>query len=77
MVQVTFRRRFAGEDHLVVVQPDGTLALIPSWMARKRSGSATLTACPRLSVGRLVELRARIDALLASSGGELAPHEGR
>ena len=28
-----FRRRFAGEDHLVVVQPDGTLALVPSWMA--------------------------------------------
>ena len=33
MVQVEHRKRFAGEDHLVVVQPDGTLALIPSWMS--------------------------------------------
>ncbi|MET4803892.1 hypothetical protein ABIA96_006496 [Bradyrhizobium sp. LB11.1] len=33
MVQVEHRKRFAGEDHLVVVQPDGTLALIPAWMS--------------------------------------------
>ena len=69
MVPVTFRRRFAGEDHLVVVQPDGTLALVPSWMAEAVAGSATLTTCPRLSVGRLVELRARLDTLLACSDG--------
>ena len=29
-MQVEHRKRFAGEDHLVVVQPDGTLALRPS-----------------------------------------------
>ena len=29
MVQVQHSKRFAGEDHLVVVQPDGTLA--PGW----------------------------------------------
>ena len=76
MVPVTFRRRFAGEDHLVVVQPDGTLALVPSWMAEAVAGSATLTTCPRLSVGRLIELRARLDTLLASSDGESAPRGG-
>jgi hypothetical protein len=64
MVPVMFQRRFAGEDHLVVVQPDGTLALIPSWMAEAVASSAILTACPRLSIGRLIELRARLDTLL-------------
>ena len=76
MVPVTLRRRFAGEDHLVVVQPDSTLALVPSWMAEAGAGSATLTTCPRLSVGRLIELRARLDTLLASCDGESAPRGG-
>lgn len=56
MVQVEHRKRFAGEDHLVVVQPDGTLALIPAWMSEDIARSATLTASPRLAVERLVEL---------------------
>ena len=76
MVPVTFRRQFAGEEHLVVVQPDGTLALVPSWMAEAAAGSATLTTCPRLSIGRLVELRTRLDTLLASCVGETAPRGG-
>jgi Family of unknown function (DUF5372) len=68
MVQVEHRKRFAGEDHLVVVQPDGTLALIPAWMSEDSARSATLTASPRLAVGRLFELRARIDVLIAYAG---------
>jgi len=76
IVPVTFRRRFAGEDHLVVIQPDGTLALVPSWMAEPMAGSATLTTCPRLLVDRLVESRARLDTLLACSDGESAPRGG-
>jgi hypothetical protein len=76
MVPVTFRRRFAGEEHLVVIQPDGTLALVPSWMVEAAAGSATLTTCPRLSIGRLVELRMRLDTLLASCGGESALRGG-
>jgi hypothetical protein len=75
MVQVVHRKRFAGEAHLVVVQPDGTLALIPAWMAEETAGAATLTKIPRLSVGRLIELRGRIDALLASASGAL-PQSG-
>ena len=55
MVQVEHRKRFAGEDHLVVVQPDGTLALIPAWMSEDIARSATLTASPRLAVEKLVE----------------------
>src|SRR5690242_11381071 len=70
------RRRFAGEDHLVIVQHDGTLALVPCWMSEETAGAATLTSHPRLSVDRLLELRARVDALLASSGGESALRSG-
>src|SRR6266436_5232404 len=55
---------------------DGTLALIPAWMSEDIARSATLTASPRLAVGRLVELRARIDALIASQGGAWPPREG-
>lgn len=76
MVQVEHRKRFAGEDHLVVVQPTGTLALIPAWMSEDIARSATLTASPRLAVERLVELRARIDVLIASQGGAWPPREG-
>jgi hypothetical protein len=72
-----FRRRFAGEDHLVVVQPDDTLALIPSWMAEETAASAIITASPRLSVGRLLELRRGLDTLLACPGGESASQEQR
>ena len=35
MVQVEHRKRLAGEDHLLVVQPDDTLALIPAWMSEE------------------------------------------
>jgi hypothetical protein len=45
MVQVEHRKRFAGEEHLVVVQPDGTLALIPAWMSEETAvfGDAKMT----------------------------------
>ena len=76
LVPVMFRRLFAGEEHLVVIQPDGTLALVPSWMSEEAAGSATLTENLRLSVDRLLVLRARLDALLASLGGESAPQRG-
>ena len=66
MVQVEHRKRFAGQDHLVVVQPDGTLALMPSWMSEETARCAAITSSPCLSVDRLVELRIRLDALLAS-----------
>jgi hypothetical protein len=72
MVTVMYRRRFGGEDHLVVEQPDRTLALIPSWMADESAATAVVTVSPRLSVCRLLELRRRLDALLACPGGESA-----
>ena len=41
-MQVEHRKRFAGEEHLVVVQPDGTLALIPAWMSEETARSGVL-----------------------------------
>ncbi|MGY3509532.1 MULTISPECIES: Y4bD/Y4pK family protein [Bradyrhizobium] len=76
MVQVEHRKRFAGEDRLVMVQPDGTLALIPAWMNEDIARSATLTASPQLAVERLVELRARIDAYCLSRRGMAPAKEG-
>ena len=74
-VEVVHRRRFAGAEHLVVVQRDGTLALIPAWMSEETARSAALTACPRLSVDRLMDLRRQLDSLHASRG-ESAPQAG-
>jgi hypothetical protein len=55
MVQVEHRKRFAGEDHLVVVQPDGTLALIPAWMSEETARSTAITSSPCLSGLRRIE----------------------
>ena len=76
MVHVEYRRRFAGEDHLVVTQPDGTLALVPAWMSDEPARAAAITTSPCLSVDRLVELRARLDTLLPSVGGESPLRDG-
>ena len=76
MVQVEHRKRFAGEEYLVVVQPDGTDAPIPAWKSEETARSTAITGTPCLSIDRLVELRVQLEALLASSDGELAPHQG-
>jgi hypothetical protein len=59
MVQVEHRKRFAGEDHLVVVQPDGTLNLIPAWMSEDNARSATLTASPAVGCRKARRFAAR------------------
>ena len=46
LITVVHAKRFAGKDHLVVVQPDGTLALIPAWMSGEAARSATVTSRP-------------------------------
>jgi hypothetical protein len=72
-VTVVHRRQFAGAEHMVVVQRDGTLALMPAWMSEEAARSITLTTCPRLSVERLMELRRQLDSLQASRGNR--PHK--
>ena len=50
MVQVEHRKRFAGEEYLVVVQPDGTHALIPAWKSEETARSTAITGTPCLSM---------------------------
>jgi hypothetical protein len=62
-------KRHAGADHFVIRQPDRTLALLPAGMTKASRDSEALVAHPRFPVERLSDLRALIDALLASCTG--------
>jgi hypothetical protein len=76
MVAVVGSKRHVGADHLVICQPDRTLALLPVWMTDPTAASYQLVSSPRLSIESLAEVRALIDALLASSGRESPRREG-
>jgi hypothetical protein len=68
IVAVVGSKRYAGADHLVVRQPDRTLALLPVWMTEPAAAACRLVASPQLSLARLAEVRALVDLLLAASG---------
>src|SRR3954469_16575483 len=76
MVAVVGSKRHAGADHLVIRQPDRTLALLPVWMTAPAAASHQLVSPPRLSIESLAEVRALVDALLASSGRESSRRKG-
>src|SRR3954467_9515400 len=76
MVAVVGSKRHAGVDHLVIRQSDRTLALLPVWMTEPAAASHQLVSSPRLVVERLADVRALIDALLASSRRESSRREG-
>ena len=76
MVAVVGAKRHAGSAHLVIRQPDRTLCLIPKWMTEPAGASADLVSDLRLPVQQLVHLRALIDSLVASSGGESSRRDG-
>ena len=42
MVAVVGSKRHAGTEHLVIRQPDRTLALLPTWMTEPAAGSYQL-----------------------------------
>jgi hypothetical protein len=67
LVGVLARKRLGGEEHFVIRQPDGTLTLLPAWMATPVAASFRLISDPRLPVNRLLEVRILVEALLASS----------
>src|SRR5436305_13146857 len=69
-------KRHAGAVHFIIRQPDRTLALLPVWMTDASRGAQALVAHPRLPVERLADLRALVDALMASCGGEPPRCEG-
>src|SRR3954462_7482286 len=71
MVAVVGSKRHVGADPLVIRQPDRTLTLLPVWMTEPAAAFHQLVSSPRLSIESLAEVRALVDALLASSGREL------
>jgi hypothetical protein len=76
-VAVVGRQRHAGAEHFVVRQPDTTLALLPAWMTMADTTlSATLVTHPRIAPDALVALRALVDSLLTSPGGDSSRREG-
>jgi hypothetical protein len=63
---VLIRRQleYRGVELVVILQPDGSLACIPTWMTHEAAAQCTLSAKPRFSVDILRSLRAEIDVLL-------------
>jgi hypothetical protein len=59
-------KRHGGAEHFVIRQPDRTLALLPVWMTEPDRSATQLVAQPRLSVERLSDLHAFLDAFMAS-----------
>jgi hypothetical protein len=63
-------RRHASADHLIVRQPDHTLALLPAWMTKTNGSSCDLIQHPRLPLEKLAELHALVGTLLISLRGD-------
>jgi hypothetical protein len=69
-VHVVGGKEHGGTRYLIIYKPDeGAGLLLPEWMTFPEAGAIQTVPCPRLSVTRLVELRALIDRLMASSPG--------
>jgi len=66
-VLVVGDKEHAGMRHLIIHGPDGAKILLPEWMASPDAGAIRIVSYPRLCVNRLIELRAFVDRLMASS----------
>jgi hypothetical protein len=75
-VSVIGAKRHAGTEHFIIRQPDRTLALLPVWMTETGRSVPALVAHPRLPIERLSDLRALLDALMASCNGDPSPCKG-
>lgn len=71
------RREHHGETHLVVRQPDETLAFLPAWMTEAAAARVEIVSVPRIELRALFELRRLLEgslssaqALAESTGGE-------
>ena len=73
IVQVVAQSRHGGTTHLTIVQCDGTLAKIPTWMTAERSGTAAVVRDPALSIPALLEVHAMLNGSLRLAGGESSP----
>ena len=77
-VLVVGDKQHGGTRHLIICKPgEGARFLLPEWMTFPEEGAIRILSCPRLCVNPLVELRALIDRLMASSPGKHVPGGGQ
>ena len=76
-VHVVGDKEHGGTRYLIICNGDGARLLLPEWMTFPEAGAIQTLSRPRLSVTRLVELRALIDRLMALSPGSQLPGGGQ
>jgi hypothetical protein len=64
-----------GAHHLTLRAANGLSYLIPGWMAELEAAQIQLTDTPRISISRLLDLRAFLDSALPSASGD-SPCDG-
>jgi hypothetical protein len=67
---------YGGEAHLTIRLADGTLTLTPEWMLRPAAAGYEVRSALRLSLARLRDLRAYLDAVLGSDQGDSSLTDG-
>src|SRR5215470_4874106 len=77
LVPIVGHIEHAGTRHLIIRTADKSGFLLPSWMAASEAGAIQIVPGPRLPLNRIIELRALVDRLMASSSGELVPTGGQ
>jgi hypothetical protein len=75
-VVVLGSKHHAGAEHFIIRQPDRTLGLLPAWMTEPGQAALQIVVHPRFPVKRLADLRALVDALMASCTGDSPPCKG-
>ena len=65
-VAIVRRERLAGRSVLVIRQPDGTRAQVPTWMCEPAAAALSVKDRPRVALAGLRDLRLAVDAALSS-----------
>ena len=68
-VEIVRRQQLAGRSVLVIRQPDGTLAQVPTWMCEPAAATLAVRDHPRIALAGLRDLRLAVDAALSSFSG--------
>ena len=63
------RHQRGGRSVLVIRQPDGTLAQVPTWMCDPAAAALSVKDPPRIALTGLLDLRLTVDAALSSFSG--------
>jgi len=67
------KKSHQGQEHFIIKQPDGSLALLPSWMCSKEAENTKLANKPQISITALQDLNKLITCDLLVSKGKNSP----